>query len=1351
MADINDYALNLALNIDATAAIGQLDTVSEQIDQINTDIQTLSTTINTDLAQAAQTLSDSMQQVNTHITAINTGAATLGDNLTLTTTPSTEMLEAQQQISIALGQVVERLQEMIDYLATIVIDTGDISENIAMMRDHVDEVNESWWDFTKKTAKSALALGGVLFSMNAIRAAFHALNEESAQFQYASFRSQGSMDEMLTKVNRAAVEYGVLKTEATEAGKILGQIMRVPGRDLEKYIGMTAQFSHVTGVSADATANWARKMRLAGFGVQATERVLAKMTYAMEQAGLTTEQMQSLMAEQTEKAGVRMFIWGRKNMEMVQDYQNRMVAFAGQTKGNVGAMQELTSTLLDNAVAQNILASRGAKFHSQLEGLTGAERKLTAIQLGLMDVMNEMSGQLGDIDIHSESGALQMLNMAEAYSAQVGVTKELLAETYAWADANKLVGEGAVNDFNKFKSAQDSVLKNYDQQNKLNEMYGKSMLNMGKRIEEILNKITIAWQSLIIRIKPYIMALLDVIEPLIDAVLKFIDPMIAIAPPAEAAADAVGKVAEAAGPLTAIVKPAEATAEAVSKVADAAEGTSGAVKGTTNALKGFDITFGGVIKTLLGIGVVYAVIKVGIILLGQFMKVLSPAKLLALAAAVASVGLSVLMVAIAFKMIADLGASALIPLLIMVVVFGALAVAIIALTYTAAASVPVMTTLSGLLLSAAAVMLALGAAVVMVGYGFKLLASSFVTMASLGWAIIGPLVALIVVLGGLTVAAYLLAPVGWIVVGVLLSIAAAALAVGAATIMVGVGFKMMGAAIVSVAEAGWGAIAALVAMTVAIIALGIAGYYMAPALVVVAGVLLAIGAAALLAGAGIALMGVGFTLIASSLATISEHGSGAATAIGEVMVALAKLGAMGALLGIGLIAVTTSLLSLAGAAIAAGIGMVLIGAGLWLVGAAIKMMGDAGPNATNTLLAIAGAIAVLGGASVAYAPGILVLTVALLGLSVAAILIGVAAVAFGFGLKLIAGAIDSMAGVSVAQLEEISLGLLTFLGTVIAASVMLIAAASLMMLGSVGIGLAFTAFSVSLWLISLSRLSAVAESFDMLSKSLDSLTNVNYTRLKGVGGAVRTFAADINKSRKEITAAVSELDTLSNAGTGVMNLADALYDINEISISDASVNIVDGIKSLVTGLKNINTALDRKSIEKAIGNLVKIVHSVSGKLILGFESMLNTKSFIENVFEEISKTIKEGVTKISDETSKIDEAMAPVTELPAATSTPSEASAGLALPEGVEMPGEIPSTQVFDQESPNTWRQGRENSTATRQQTAVLGEIVEILGELRDKNRDVEILEALTNVKRSGRRNRIGSGGAKGGGEPDGG
>lgn len=247
------------------------------------------------------------------------------------------------------------------------------------------------------------------------------------------------------------------------------------------------------------------------------------------------------------------------------------------------------------------------------------------------------------------------------------------------------------------------------------------------------------------------------------------------------------------------------------------------------------------------------------------------------------------------------------------------------------------------MLTSAKSMLLMGAAVLLVAAGFALLAFSAISLANAGPLAIGVMAGLVVALAalgfGMVAVLKTLAPMA----GQLMPVATAMLAMAAAVVLISAGFAILAFSAITLANAGWGAIAVMVGMVAAIALLAVGAAALGTALTAGAVGFIAFGVAILAVGAGILLASAGMALLATQLPIIAQYGLQAALSIAALGAAMLVFGAGALVAGAGLTVAAVGLTVFGVAAIAASVGVLAFGvamttgaAGTLLMVAALK-------------------------------------------------------------------------------------------------------------------------------------------------------------------------------------------------------------------------------------------------------------------------------------------------------------------------------------------------------------------------------------------------------------------------------
>ena len=394
----------------------------------------------------------------------------------------------------------------------------------------------------------------------------------------------------------------------------------------------------------------------------------------------------------------------------------------------------------------------------------------------------------------------------------------------------------------------------------------------------------------------------------------------------------------------------------------------------------------------------------------------SSQSMLASAKAFMMIGAGVLMAAGGFSLLAlsavqlaNAGPLAIGVMFGLVAALGALTVGIMAFMKTISSSPAQIASTSKMLL-------ALGAAVLLVSAGFLIMSYAATNIANAGAPAIAVFFGMVAAIAALTAVFATFSTQ-------LTAGATGFIALGAALLMAAAAMGIMALSAVMLANAGTPAIIAMVALTACLAALVAIFAVMAPALTAGAVGLLAFGAAILLVGAGALLASVGLMIVANSLPLISQYGLQSAINIALLGAALIVF-AVGALaagvaivalsVGLAAFAVTLTLaaagsLLLAAGLLALGVGGLVAGVGMALVMASLATVTALLPLAASSSLLLAAGFVALLASSAGVSATLLLATAALLALSGGMVAAVATTVAFAAGMIAAVAAVAALA------------------------------------------------------------------------------------------------------------------------------------------------------------------------------------------------------------------------------------------------------------------------------------------------------------------------------------------------------
>lgn len=251
-------------------------------------------------------------------------------------------------------------------------------------------------------------------------------------------------------------------------------------------------------------------------------------------------------------------------------------------------------------------------------------------------------------------------------------------------------------------------------------------------------------------------------------------------------------------------------------------------------------------------------------------------------------------------------------------------------------------------MQAAKAFMMLGAGVMLIAVGFRIMAAASIALANSGGLAIGVMLGMVGALVGLGIGMATLLKTLAPLSKKIMPVATAMLAMGAAVLLISTGFALLAFSAISLANAGTPAIAVIVGMVAAMALLAAGAAALGPALTAGAVGFVAFGAAIALVGVGALLAATSIAILAAVLPTVVEYGLQGAVAIialGAGMVVFAAgaglAGVACTVLGAGLVVLGAGFLVAGAGAVVAGAGFVVLGAGMLSVSAAVAVVAAA--------------------------------------------------------------------------------------------------------------------------------------------------------------------------------------------------------------------------------------------------------------------------------------------------------------------------------------------------------------------------------------------------------------------------
>lgn len=1105
--DPNIYALSIQLSLDAESAFSTLSTFSDNVVQVEQDvadaatraiqqIDDIITRADANLGKVASQIRDlSLEGDNLASSLFNAGEhiITMGDDSDQRMKDLKKQIDHWEEIRDINEELTEfgedELDRVEDYLGNIkqlidVIQRKNLGheEELGLVEDELSVANDIFSGFTDigdaidNNTTRQIAFADVLRMTLDLMKEF---DKETENFVTTNYRAYGSQQQILQQTRMLSAEFGIFRDASIEAYKVLGDLA-IPRDELERYSKVVAMANRFTGVGIQTLGEYSHRMRQAGMDAMATERQMVFFSEAMRKLGLSAQDLTRLMGETRVSAAELNAIFTGENP--AQQYDQLRAVMGGLAK-QMGMNVDVANRFMEGIVADPI---QRAKF----EAFTGV-----AIN-SMQDLQQAMV--VGGAKAQDAVAALrQELDAGRITGIEYQIQLDALSKAYGFGDKQAMLFATRLNE------VADSMGLDLENAEDLEEALAAVRREISDPFAEANDTLTAQLRIL----TDSAMALIGLgLQPLIDIlkeVIKWINYIIRVVTDViTTISEWITWLEELFPPLTYLfgaIKAGIGITMAFGLAIVFVAGVLGLIPGVINLVSA-------------GIVGLFSAIGRGLQALGNAVRnVIVP--LLALGAAFMMVGVGAYFFAQSVKIVAELGWVAIPALLGMVAVIIVLGIALVVLGGAAMSVAP------GILVLAVG-FLAMGAAVLMAGFGMKLFADALVTMGQNALYVVPFLPMLAVGIAALGIASFIAAP------GLFL-LAVAMWALAPPIFLIGFGMRMLSTAI--------NALSYEAVMEAATTLLAASGIFLAAALILTPASLLLTTASSLLLVASVALLG------ASVVMGIAAVVFAAGVAIMFPASAALLLSATFTLVASTMMLVSAAILLAAGIAMA--IGAMALTAGMTMIGgaAAVAMVAAFALGVAAGVLGPP-AIIMLGVSSLIYAAG-------------TTLKAGAEFLLFGARLLIIASEIVLEAGMELYSSASV----------LRAAAVVLVEAGALLLIGSammLGAGVMLVPASIMLyagiwWLES--AIGRLANLGPKIQQTVDNLYKIAWAFM-----ALQATP-------------LGRLSQLADAGLEAAPKIDALaiaLDASAVKLSDASAHLKEPSIEIAESLNRLETAIN---------------------------------------------------------------------------------------------------------------------------------------------------------------------------------
>jgi len=322
-SDPSVYALSVQLSLESQAAFASLDTFSDKVVQIESQVASAAkeaiasiTAITTEANKALLDFSQSFQGIDSTTVKINTNLAEASKELQTHLDNSDDRLKDGKKEFKQKQEIKEILEEFSDILESHHVQwkgfydlTGKIIEAVKKKNLGHKEQNKLLTNdvelagaFGSATDRNTGLLndqGRVVGQNNLTWASIwnwiQRSSEATERFVATNYRAYGSQSDLLANARALGIANGIMSQQTLEAYAVMGNL-KVPREELDKYADIVAKTSRATQVGIGQAGEYANRLRVVGLSLPQVERQLVHITEAMRKFGLSTHDVQNLMA-----------------------------------------------------------------------------------------------------------------------------------------------------------------------------------------------------------------------------------------------------------------------------------------------------------------------------------------------------------------------------------------------------------------------------------------------------------------------------------------------------------------------------------------------------------------------------------------------------------------------------------------------------------------------------------------------------------------------------------------------------------------------------------------------------------------------------------------------------------------------------------------------------------------------------------------------------------------------------------------------------------------------------------------------------------------------------------------------
>lgn len=466
--DQNVYALSIQLSFDAAEAFTTLDDFGQQINDLEEKVSTAAQKAIQSLSSISAEAQSALVDLAKQFDKIDANTLKIQTNLSDATKElkdqfdngeehlknskkefeiAEDMDELREKFTKEMKLHVDLQQEFLGILQKVIKSVieknkGHSAQNgfLRTDKDLATAINQVLDQQKKKVKDNKDEVEKLSISWYTVWGWIKKADEDTEKFTTTNFRHYGSQQQLVQGARELAMANAIAYDKAVEAYAVMGNL-KVPREELDRYAKAVGQANRTTGVGIQTTGDYVNRLRVAGMSLQGTERNLSKMGEAMRKFGLNTRDVNALMNESAAnvKNAARVFGLAGDELSKWEDSRKVLAGFAREAGHGAEELAGFENWILNDVAALEQFKGMANTSEAGLDGFKlamvragiAADKQMSQIEEG---VKNGTRSQTELLAIQNSLIEIQFGGNRAAFEAARAQGK--LAQKYGMTGAN---------------------------------------------------------------------------------------------------------------------------------------------------------------------------------------------------------------------------------------------------------------------------------------------------------------------------------------------------------------------------------------------------------------------------------------------------------------------------------------------------------------------------------------------------------------------------------------------------------------------------------------------------------------------------------------------------------------------------------------------------------------------------------------------------------------------------------------------------------------------------------------------------------------------------------------------------